>query len=304
MQHLVDNRYRVVWKLAGEGLAEVYLARDDILGRDIVLKVLGGKHADDEKSVESLRNEARHAAALSHPNIVSVFDQGETEDGTYYIAMEYLPGGSLKERFAKLGFLPVRRAAAVALQISRALRAAHDSGVVHGGLRPNNVLITESGDVKVKDFGISRAEILTETGTEASRSSDPYLAPEQAADNGATREGDLYSLGIILYEMLNGELPRDADTSDVTDEPGDGGMSAIVTTLISGNPDDRYADADKLIEDLERVGAGLEPVNAGILKSSQAATYESCDTARGRACLGGIWLVADLNSGATASAPA
>lgn len=275
MQHLVDNRYRVVWKLAGEGLAEVYLARDDILGRDIVLKVLGGSHADDVESVEFFRNEARRAAALSHPSIVSVFDQGETEDGTYYIAMEYLPGGNLKERLAKLEPLPVRRAAAVALQISRALRAAHDSGVVHGGLKPNNVLITESGDVKVKDFGIARAELSTEPETTTNRPGDPYLAPEQAAGEEATRESDLYSLGVVLYEMLNGGLPRDAGTTGEIEKTVSGGVNAIVTTLLSKNPDDRYADADKLIEDLERVEAGLEPVNVGSPKSNQAATYES-----------------------------
>ena len=271
----MDNRYRVIWKLAGEGLAEVYLARDDILGRDIVLKVLGGSHAEDEESVEFFRNEARHAAAISHPNIVSVFNQGETEDGTYYIAMEYLPGGNLKERLAKLGPLPARRAAAVALQISRALRAAHDSGVVHGGLKPNNVLITESGDVKVKDFGIARPYPSAGTEAAATRRSDPYLAPEQAAGGGATRKSDLYSLGIVLYEILNGELPRDAGASNGIEEAGPNGVNAIVKTLISENPDDRYADAGELIEDLEQVGAGLEPVNAVTRKNTQIATHES-----------------------------
>ena len=275
MQHLVDNRYRVVWKLTGDEMVEVYLARDDILGREIVLKVLSGEYADDNEFVEHFRKEARNVAALSHPNIVSVFDQGETEDGTYYIAMEYLSGGSLKERLTKLGPLSARRAAAVALQISRALRAAHDSGVVHGGLKPNNVLITESGDVKVKDFGIARDDLSVEAGTANTRYSDPYLAPEQAAGGEATRKSDLYSLGVVLYEMLAGETPHDTSTSTGIGGSGSEDANAIATTLISENPDDRYADADELIEDLERVGAGLEPENAGTRKSLEAVSHES-----------------------------
>ncbi len=268
----------------------MHLARDDILGRDIVLKVLSSPYTDDEEFVEHFRKEARGSARLSHPNIVSVFDQGETEDGTYYIAMEYLPGGNLKERLAKLGPLPARRAAAVALQISRALWAAHEGGVVHGGLKPNSVLITESGDVKVKDFGIAGAVSSTTTDGSDNRRSDPYLSPEQAAGGEASRKSDLYSLGVILYEMLTGEPPQDngmsAGNTEIEDpglpenpvtgdDPVSKGVNAIVMALISRNPDDRYPDAGELIEDLKRAGAGLEPDNAGTRTSLQLVPYKS-----------------------------
>lgn len=290
VQHLVDNRYRVVWTLVSNEMTEVHLARDDILGRDIVLKVLSKPYTEDDEFVEHFRKEARGSARLSHPNIVSVFDQGETEDGTYYIAMEYLPGGDLKERLAKLGPIPARRAAAVALQVSRALWAAHEGGVVHGGLKPNSVLITESGDVKVKDFGIAGAVSSTTTDGSDTRHSDPYLSPEQAAGGEASRKSDLYSLGVILYEMLTGEPPQDngiSAGSTENEDPGDPGepaggddpvsegVNAIVMALISRNPDDRYSDAGELVEDLKRVGAGLEPDNAGTRTSLQLVPYKS-----------------------------
>ena len=289
MQHLVDNRYRLVWTLGSSELTEVYLARDDILGRDVVLKVLSPHYANDEELVERFRSEARNAATLSHPNIVAIFDQGETEDGAFYIAMEYLPGGTLKDRLRKLAPLPGRRAAAVALQIARALRAAHDSGVVHGNLDLHNVLITESGNIKVKDFGIAKTSPhMTESGSTSDRGY--YLSPEQAAEEETSPKSDLYSMGVILYEMLTGELPYDVETPvETATEHGNGrmrestevdasvpeGVNAIVMALISRNPEDRYADVDALIEDLERVGEGLEPENAGTQKSVQLAPRES-----------------------------
>lgn len=287
MQQLVNNRYRLVWKLGGNRVTEVHLARDDILGRDISLKVLSSRYAKDEEFVERFRREARSAAALSHPSIVSIFDQGETEDGTYYVAMEYLPGGTLKERLKKLGPLPDRRAAAVALQIARALRAAHNSGVVHGHLKPQDVLITESGDIKVKGFGIP-GSASSMTGTDSISDKDCYLSPEQVAGEEPGPKSDLYSLGVILYEMLTGELPHDTETSKVTGmkdanghlkEPIEvhssipEGVNAVVMHLLARHPEDRYTDTDTLVEDLQRVGAGLEPV-AGAQKSIQAAPHE------------------------------
>ncbi|MDQ4106034.1 MAG: PASTA domain-containing protein, partial [Actinomycetota bacterium] len=235
------------------------------------------------------RREAQNAAALSHPNIVSIFDQGQAEDGTYYIAMEYLPGGTLKDRLRKSGPLQNRRAAAVALQIARALRAAHDSGVVHGCLEPHNVLITESGNVKVKDFGIARtSSSATTTGSTPDR--NHYLSSEQAAGEDPSPKSDLYSLGVILYEMLTGELPYDAETPtgiamkhanghprEPTEVDGSvpEGVNAVVMGLIARDPEDRYADAGALVEDLERVSAGLEPVNAGLRKGIEVAPHEA-----------------------------
>jgi beta-lactam-binding protein with PASTA domain len=287
MQQLVNNRYRLVWKLGDSGMTEVHLARDDVLGRDIALKVLSSRYSGDEEFVGRFRREARSAAALSHPNIVSIFDQGETGDGTYYVAMEYLPGGTLKERLKKLGPLPARRAAAVALQIARALRSAHDGGVIHGHLEPRDVLITESGDIKVKGFGILGATS-SMTGTDSIPDRDHYLSPEQVAGEEPGPKSDLYSLGVILYEMLTGELPHDADTIKVTGlEHANGhlrepigvdpsipeGVNAVVMRLLARHPEDRYTDTDTLVEDLQRVGAGLEPA-AGARKNSQAAPYE------------------------------
>ena len=167
MQQLVDNRYRIVRRLGSGGMADVYLAHDDILDRDVALKVLSSQYASDEEFVERFKREAQSAAALAHPNIVSIYDRGEAEDGTYYIAMEYLPGGTLKDRILRSGALPPKTAAAVALQIAEALKAAHQRGVIHRDIKPHNILITESGDIKVTDFGIARAassSTMTRTG--------------------------------------------------------------------------------------------------------------------------------------------
>ncbi|MDQ5809944.1 MAG: protein kinase, partial [Actinomycetota bacterium] len=213
MQQLVDNRYRIVQPLGNGGMAEVYLAHDDILDRDVALKVMSGRYAGDEEFVERFKREAQSAAALSHPNIVSIFDRGAAEDGTYYIAMEYLPGGTLKDRITKRGAIPPRTAAAVALQIAGALCAAHERGVIHRDIKPHNILITESGDVKVTDFGIARAaSSSTMTRTGSILGTAHYISPEQAMGEPVGPASDLYSLGVVLYEMLTGELPFDAET--------------------------------------------------------------------------------------------
>ena len=190
--------------------------------------------------------------------------------------MEYLSGGSLKERMKKLGPLPDRRATAVALQVARALRFAHDNGVIHGDLKPGDVLITEAGDVKVKDFGIARSTS-SKTDTVDTRRSDPYLAPERADGGEATREGDLYSLGVILHEMLTGEPPHNDEppAGSPNGYENDGAVNPIVATLISQSPDDRYADSDQLIKDLGRASAGIEIGNAGTGTSLQAMSQES-----------------------------
>src|SRR5215208_5543406 len=146
LTQLVDNRYRIVRPLGSGGMAEVYLAHDDVLDRDVALKVMSGRYADDDEFVERFRREAQSAAALSHPNIVSIYDRGESEDGTYYIAMEYLPGGTLKDCIMRRGALPPRTAAAVALQIAEALQAAHERDVIHRDIKPHNILITGLGD--------------------------------------------------------------------------------------------------------------------------------------------------------------
>lgn len=275
MQHLVDNRYRLSERLGSGGMAEVYLAHDDVLDRDVALKVLSSRYADDEEFVERFRREAQSAAALSHPNIVSIYDRGQSEDGTYYIAMEYLPGGTLKDRIVKRGALPARTAAAVALQIAEALQAAHRSGVVHRDIKPHNILITDDGDIKVTDFGIARAaSSSTMTRTGSILGTAHYLSPEQAMGEPVGPASDLYSLGVVLYEMLTGELPYDAETpigiamkhvnghlrEPIEVDPSiPVGINAITMRLLARNPEDRYQDTAELIEDLGRVSEGFEP---------------------------------------------
>ncbi len=259
-------------------MADVYLAHDDILDRDVALKVMSSRYARDEEFVERFKREAQSAAALSHPNIVSIFDRGESEDGTYYIAMEYLPGGTLKNRILERGALPARTATAVALQMAEALRAAHERDVIHRDIKPHNILITGLGDVKVTDFGIARAAAsssMTRTGHILGTAH--YISPEQAMGEPVGPASDLYSLGIVLYEMLTGELPFDAETplgiamkhvnghlrqpKELNPSVPDG-INAVTLRLLSKNPEDRYASASELIEDLERVSVGLDPSGA------------------------------------------
>jgi eukaryotic-like serine/threonine-protein kinase len=264
--------------LGSGGMADVYLAHDDILDRDVALKVMSSRYARDEEFVERFKREAQSAAALSHPNIVSIFDRGESEDGTYYIAMEYLPGGTLKDRIVQRGALPAHTAAAVALQMAEALRAAHERDVVHRDIKPHNILVTGLGDVKVTDFGIARAAASsTMTRTGHILGTAHYISPEQAMGEPVGPASDLYSLGVVLYEMLTGELLFDADAplaiamkhvNGYVRQPKDlnpsvpDGINAITLRLLAKNPEDRYANDSELIEDLERVCAGLDPAGA------------------------------------------
>ncbi len=278
MQQLVDNRYRLLKPLGSGGMADVYLAHDNILDRDVALKVMSNRYASDEEFVERFKREAQSAAALSHPNIVSIFDRGESEDGTYYIAMEYLPGGTLKDRILRRGALPAHTAAAVALQMAGALRAAHERDVIHRDIKPHNILVTGSGDVKVTDFGIARAaSSSTMTRTGHILGTAHYISPEQAMGEHVGPASDLYSLGVVLYEMLTGELPFDADTpigiamkhvnghvrppQELNPSVPDG-INAITVRLLAKAPGDRYASDSELIDDLERFCAGLDPSGA------------------------------------------
>jgi eukaryotic-like serine/threonine-protein kinase len=278
VQQHVDNRYRLLKPLGSGGMADVFLAHDDILDRDVALKVMSTRYASDEEFVERFKREAQSAAALSHPNIVSIFDRGEAEDGTYYIAMEYLPGGTLKDRILRRGALPAQTAAAVALQMAEALRAAHERDVIHRDIKPHNILVTGSGDVKVTDFGIARAaSSSTMTRTGHILGTAHYISPEQAMGEHVGPASDLYSLGVVLYEMLTGELPFDADTpigiamkhvNGHVRPPQDlnpsvpNGINAITLRLLAKNPQQRYGSDAELIDDLERFCAGLDPSGA------------------------------------------
>src|SRR5918912_169517 len=277
---VLDDRYDVVRPLGSGGMGEVYLARDRVLGRDVALKVLRKQYAGDDEFAERFKREAMSAASLSHPNIIQVYDRGETEEGASYIAMEYVPGGTLKERIFRDGALEAADAAGIGAQVAEALGAAHDRGMVHRDIKPQNVLLTARGGAKVADFGIARAgssATISRTGSVLGTAG--YMSPEQALGKPATPKSDLYSLGVVLYEALTGELPFTADNPIAVsmkhvneplvppkeiDPTIPEGMNALITRLMAKNPEDRYASANELADDLRRVNRGLEPVAAGV----------------------------------------
>lgn len=276
---LIDNRYELGEPLGGGGMARVYLARDRLLERDVAVKILREQYAEDSGFVERFRREAQNAAALSHPHIVQTYDRGETGDGRYYIAMEHVSGGTLSERLDRDGTLAAHTAAEVASQVADALGAAHEQRVIHRDIKPQNVLVTERGDVKVTDFGIARAaEETSLSRTSAVLGTAAYMSPEQALGKEVGPTGDLYSLGVVLYEMLTGKVPFTAPSPTavslmhVNAEPTPPAelnpeipesMNDLVMKLLSKDPADRYTGAGELIEDLHRVGEGLHPLNAG-----------------------------------------
>jgi eukaryotic-like serine/threonine-protein kinase len=275
---IIDGRYVLGESLGSGGMGEVYLAHDGVLERDVALKVLRSQYAGDEEFAERFRREARSAASLSHPNIVQVYDRGETEDGTSYIAMEYVPGGTLKEQIGRRGPFGDRETAAVGAQIADALGAAHERGMIHRDIKPQNVLVTALGNLKVTDFGIARAaSAVTSSASGAIFGTAGYISPEQAMGEPVGPASDLYSLGVVLYEMLTGELPFTADNSiavcmkHVNEPPRPPkllnpnipeGMNALVLMLLAKHPTDRYGSAMELMTDLERVRDGLPPTRA------------------------------------------
>src|SRR5256714_3162368 len=211
IDQVFDGRYPVVRKLGTGGMANVYLAEDQELGRRVAIKLLDDRHAADDSFIERFRREAKNAAGLSHPNIVSIYDRGEAE-GTYYIAMEYLAGRSLKELIVSRGPTPIRIAIDYARQILAAIGYAHRHGIVHRDIKPHNVVVDADGRLKVTDFGIARsgASQMTEVGSIIGTAQ--YLSPEQAKGAPVDQRSDLYSVGIVLYEMLTGKGPFTGDT--------------------------------------------------------------------------------------------
>jgi serine/threonine-protein kinase len=267
---LFDGRYRIERKLGAGGMADVYLAEDQELGRRVAIKILNSRHGNDDQFIERFRREAKNAAALNHPNIVSIYDRGEAED-TYYIAMEFLDGRTLKELIVGRGAAPINVAIEYARQILSALRFAHRHGIVHRDIKPHNVLVDGEGRVKVTDFGIARAGTsqMTETGSIVGTAH--YLSPEQAKGGEVDPRSDLYSLGVVLYELLTGKTPFDGETPveiamkhlstppkppsqlrpDIPRE-----LDMVVMRALAKNPDERYQSADEMEGDLERVARG------------------------------------------------
>jgi beta-lactam-binding protein with PASTA domain/predicted Ser/Thr protein kinase len=268
---LFDGRYKILRKLGAGGMANVYLAEDQELGRRVAIKILNERHANDEQFVERFRREAKNAAGLSHPNIVSIFDRGEAE-GTYYIAMEYLDGRSLKELITKRGPAPINVAVDYARQILAALRVAHRQGLVHRDIKPHNVLVDGEGRIKVTDFGIARAgpSQMTEEGSIIGTAQ--YLSPEQAQGAPVTPASDLYSVGIVLYELLTGQVPFGGETpvelamkhlSKVPEPPSHirpevpRDLDFVVMRALAKGPAERYQSADEMDADLARVARGV-----------------------------------------------
>jgi len=267
-------------------MADVYLAYDRVLDRQVAIKLLKARYAQDEEFVERFRREAKSAAALVNRYVVPIFDWGEAKDGTYYIVMEYVPDGNLRDRLKNEGRLAPETSVEVALQVAEALQAAHQRGIIHRDVKPRNILIAGSGHIKVADFGIARAvESTTISHSGDILGSVKYMSPEQAAGEQVGPESDLYSLGVVLYEILTGRVPFDATTpADVATEHASKppsrlrelnphvpeGLDAIIMRLLATNPEDRYGSADQLIEDIVRVRAGV-PVVASFPNGPAAA---------------------------------
>jgi beta-lactam-binding protein with PASTA domain len=263
----VDGRYTLVRRIGSGGMADVWLARDTELGRDVALKVLHQNFARDEEFVNRFRLEASAAAGLQHPNVVAVYDRGSFED-TYYIAMEYVEGSPLRDLISR--GLSVSEAIEVTRQVLAAAGFAHDRGFVHRDLKPMNVLIDRSGRVRVTDFGIARADNSEITRTGSVLGTAQYLSPEQAQGFAVTRASDLYSIGVILFEMLTGRVPFDGDNAvaiamkQVSEKPPapsslnpavTPALESVVLRALAKDPTNRYSSAEEMLTALDAAEA-------------------------------------------------
>lgn len=262
----ISDRYQIIKSIGEGGMANVYLAYDTILDRNVAVKVLRGDLANDEKFVRRFQREALSASSLSNPNIVEVYDVGE-DNGEYYIVMEYVEGKHLKALLKKRGKLTVPEVIDIALQITNGLSVAHDSYIIHRDIKPQNILILENGLIKITDFGIAVAMNATQlTQTNSVMGSVHYLPPEQASGKGATLQSDIYSIGILMYELLTGKLPFRGDNAveialkhlkepmpSIRDELPDIPQSVenIILRATAKNPKNRYSDAREMHEDLK-----------------------------------------------------
>jgi len=284
---VLGSRYGVEEELGRGGMAKVYRGNDTVLSRPVAVKILAPQFADDPSFVDRFRREAQAAARLNHPNLVSVYDTG-SDDGVHFIVMEYVEGKTLADYLTGGGRIMPQRAIEIAEAVSQALTAAHAQGVIHRDIKPGNIMITPSGDVKVADFGIARMIASAETiaQTAAVLGTAAYLSPEQAQGQPVDQRSDLYSLGCVLYEMVAGRPPFIGDSpvavasKQVLEQPVPPSrlnpdvspqLDAVIMRTLAKNPANRYESAEEFRRDLERARRG-DPVEATPLLPESAAT--------------------------------
>ena len=262
----INDRYQIIKTIGEGGMANVYLAKDTILDRNVAVKVLRGDLADDEKFVRRFQREALSASKLNHPNIVEMYDVGE-DNGRYYIVMEYVQGKTLKSLVKKRGALTLPEVIDIMTQLSSAIMCAHDSYIIHRDIKPQNVMILDDGRVKIMDFGIAMALNSNElTQTNSVMGSVHYLPPEQANGSGSTIKSDIYSLGILMYELLTGKVPFKGDNAveiaikqmkepipSICKQNPDIPQSVenIVLRACAKNPKNRYDSVKEMYDDIK-----------------------------------------------------
>ena len=262
----IDGRYEIIKTIGDGGMATVYLAYDTVLDRNVAVKVLRGDLASDEKFVRRFRREAMNASKMSHPNIVKIHDVG-VEDGQYYIVMEYVEGKTLKQLIKKRGHLTRTEVIDIMLQLTEAMAHAHDRFVIHRDIKPQNIMILENGIIKITDFGIAQALNSTElTQTNSVMGTVHYLPPEQANGKGSTIRSDIYSMGVLMYELLTGSVPYKGDSAveialkhlkepfpsvkdKIPDTPNS--IENIIIRATAKNPENRYSSSLEMYEDLK-----------------------------------------------------
>ena len=306
---MIDDRYRVEYLLGSGGMADVYCATDLQLDREVAIKLLYRRFAQDAEFVERFRREASAAAGLQHQHVVSVYDRGEW-DGTYYIAMEYLQGRTLKAIINEYGALDSDWAIEMTTQILRAARFAHRRNVIHRDFKPHNVIVDDDGLATVTDFGIARAGASDMTQTGSIMGTAQYLSPEQAQGHAVSEQSDLYSIGVILYEMVTGQVPFDGESavtialkhvSEIPTPPCEINaaispqLQAVIMRSLAKDPSQRFATADEFIDALEQARAGTMPAEAPPIAAA-AGVGES--TAIG---MSGHTLAAGAGAGAAAA---